>query len=165
MKESTLVRNHSAAQSVTRSLVNQFIWRLMKESTLMRNHSVAQNVINPSLRLKIWGYIKWNVLLKAQHSGGLFSKRSRLNWINWTISWNGCITVFWLQKNIIKFVSRFNVQKQIQSSGKTRAHEHLWIAWSVAWWWWWLKKGLVFSPRHSFSPSCCCYCTSSIDRQ
>ena len=44
MKESTLMRNHSAAQSVKRNSHRQAIWRHMKEFILMKNHSAAQSV-------------------------------------------------------------------------------------------------------------------------
>ena len=43
-KESTLMKNNSAAQCVTRHSYTQVILRNMKESTLMRTHSAAQSV-------------------------------------------------------------------------------------------------------------------------
>ena len=58
MKESTLKRNHSAAQSVTRNLDWVMIWRPMKEYTLVRNHSVAQSVTSHSVKLLIWRPMK-----------------------------------------------------------------------------------------------------------
>ena len=48
MKEFTLVRKHSAVQSVTRHFQIEVIGRSMKESTLMRNHSAAQSVTKHS---------------------------------------------------------------------------------------------------------------------
>ena len=44
-KEFTLVINHSAAHSVTRSSLKQIFWRLLKESMLMKNPLAAKGVI------------------------------------------------------------------------------------------------------------------------
>ena len=48
MKESTLMRDHLAVQSVTRHLESWVILRLMKESTLERNRLAAQSVTRHS---------------------------------------------------------------------------------------------------------------------
>ena len=48
MKESTQMRNHLAAPSVTRHSETYAILRNMKESTLERNHSAAQGVTRNS---------------------------------------------------------------------------------------------------------------------
>ena len=44
MKESTLIGNHLAVQSVRRHSQMAVLGRAMKESTLMRNDSAAQSV-------------------------------------------------------------------------------------------------------------------------
>ena len=49
MKEFTPMRNHFAAQSVTRLSETRVILRNMKESTLVKNHSAVQNVITNAL--------------------------------------------------------------------------------------------------------------------
>ena len=49
MKEFTLMRNPSVAKSVTRHSETRVILRNMKESTLVKNHSAVQNVITNAL--------------------------------------------------------------------------------------------------------------------
>ena len=68
MKESTLMRNHSAACSVRRNSPHQVLWRNMNESTLMRNHSAAQSVKRSSATQVIWKLMKESTLM-TNHSG------------------------------------------------------------------------------------------------
>ena len=65
MKESTLMRNHSVAQSVTTNATNQVLWRPMKESTMAINHSAAPNVIINAQWKVIWKDIKKYTLNKS----------------------------------------------------------------------------------------------------
>ena len=54
MKESTQVRNHSAAHIVSTDVTNQMLWRFMKGSTLMRNPSAVGSVTRHSELLANW---------------------------------------------------------------------------------------------------------------
>ena len=63
------MRNHLAAQSVTRNSQRQVIWRRMRESTLMRNHLAAQSVARHSSSQVIWRDMKESILVRNRLLG------------------------------------------------------------------------------------------------
>ena len=82
MKESTLIRNHSDAQSVTRNLLSQAIWRSMKESTLVRSHSAAQSVTTSAQHLVVWRPMNESILMRS-HSAAQSVTRNSVKQLIW----------------------------------------------------------------------------------
>ena len=82
MKESILVRNLSAIQSVTRLSEYQGYWRDIKEFTLVINRSAAHSVTRCSLWQIFWRLIKESTLMKnpLAAKGVITNVNNQLHW-------------------------------------------------------------------------------------